>query len=326
MNGDHIIVIDSRPRLESGSNFSRSVIAANQARRRELLQLLGRLPSIAELAKTLAQGKTYQAYIPAEILERFSFGTARFGVRHDTGLFAANILDSDTGKIVQNVSLTEVPPDVLNLLNQLAMQQMLAEIGQRLEVMDEKISDLLHGQKTDRLADVESGIDLFEQAFAAADAETPSGRLISAIQSLNDGRNRLLQGTDVDFIDSLPKTQLGMLFSRRNIPAYVLAKAEAALKTIHAIVKASQYLVRAYTLLDEPASLQVSLRQSEPELRHFAEKAGQIANWLSPTHAWRESFLEIAERSLPDAAQLDIAQRLEVVEFSGQELLPPEAA
>ena len=62
----------------------------------------------------------------------------------------------------------EVTPDLLSSLNQLAIQQTLANIVRRLEVIDEKITDVLQGQINDRLAEVESGIHIYEQAVVAS--------------------------------------------------------------------------------------------------------------------------------------------------------------
>lgn len=324
MSEENLII---RPEITLDPNAApnQPLIDLFREKRQGLIQLLRQVPAIAQLAKTLVEGKTYQAHIPPEILEQLREGAAYFGTRKDSGLLSASILDAETGKIIHNVSLVEVSPDLLNSLNQLAIQQTLANIIQKLEVIDENISHVLQGQQNDRLADVESGVHIYEQAIAANDRETRRGLLISAIQKLNDGRNKLLKSTDVHFIDKLPRNRLGMFFSPiLDIPKYVEGKAEPVWKAAHAIIKASRYLVLAYVVLDEPASLQMALQQSDSEIRKFEEKVKQIVNWLQPVAKWRASLLEIGAGAMPTVQQLEIYQKAIVIEFQPKEIALPE--
>ncbi|MCL4300880.1 MAG: hypothetical protein KJ077_34405 [Anaerolineae bacterium] len=311
--------------IDSSTPLQQPIRDLYQEKRQEFIQLLRQLPSLVQLAKTLTEGKTYQAYITPEVLERLRDNTARFGTR-DSGLLSASILDSETGKIIHNASLMEVHPDLLNSLNQLAVQQTLANIVQRLELIDEKVTDILQGQQNDRLADVQSGVDIYEQAIAATGPETRLGLLISAIQKLNDGRNKLLKSTDIHFVDKLPRNRLSMLFSPNlDIPKFVQSKAEPVWKAAHAIVRASRYLVLAYTILDEPVSLRVSLQQSEKEILTFEEKVKQIIHWLPPDDRWRESMLQISEGIMPTNRQLEVLHDKAVtIEFLPEEIAPPE--
>lgn len=296
-----------------------------QKKRQGLIQLLRQAPSFVQLATTLSEGTTYQAHIAPEVLERLRDGTARFGMR-DSGFFSANILDNETGKIIHNVSLRQVNPDLLNSLNQLAVQQTLAKIVQKLEVIDEKITDVLQGQQNDRLADIQSGVDIYEQAIVATDLETRRGLLINAIQNLSDGRNKLLMSTDIYFVDKLPRSRIGMLLSANwDIPKFVQNKAEPVWKSAHAIAIASRYLVLAYTILDEPVSLRVSLQQSEEKLLMFEEKAKEIVQWLPPDDNWRESMLQFSDGVLPTYQKLQAIQDKTItIEFLPEEITSSE--
>ena len=163
------------------------------------------------------------------------------------GFWSTTIRDVKTGQIIDHVNLKEITPDLLSSLNQLATQQTLANIVHRLEAIDEKITDVLQGQVNDRLAEVESGIHIYEQAVVASDPDVRRELIVSAIQKLNIGRNKLIKSTDFSFIDKLPRTKLRMFFSLKgDIHKYVQSKAESIWKEAHAIVKASRYLVMAY--------------------------------------------------------------------------------
>ena len=324
MSEENLIIWPEIP-LDPKAAPNQPLIDLYREKRRELIQFLRQVPAVAQVARTLAEGKTYRVYIPPEILKQLREGTAYFGTRKDTGFLSTSILDAETGKIIQNVSLVEVSPDLLISLNQLAVQQTLANIVQRLEVMEEKVTDVLQGQHNDRLADIESGVHIYEQAVVATDPETRRGLLISAIQKLNDGRNRLLKSTDVLFVDTLPRSRLGMFFSPiPDIPKYVEGKAEPVWQSAHAIIKATRYMVLAYAILEEPASLQVSLQQSETEIRKFEEKVRQIVNWLPPTAKWRESLVAIGDGVVSTIRQLETGYKAIVIEFQPNELAPPE--
>jgi len=319
------LVIQPSGEVISHTDSQSDVIVFDEEKRQKLIQILRQIPAISDVAKKLSKGKTYKAYISPEVLKRIKDGSARLAKR-DNGYFAANILDVETGRTIHNASLVEVTPDLLNSLNQLATQQTLANIVHRLEVIDEKITDILQGQTNDRLAEVESGIHIYEQAVVASDPDVRRELIVSAIQKLNDGRNKLIKSTDFSFIDKLPRNRLGMFFSLNwDIPKHVQSKAEPVWKAAHAIIKASRYLVLAYSALNQPDSLRVSLEQVKSEVKVFQDKIGKIVHWLPPTSNWRESLTTISQGVLPNIRDLDdILQKTIVVEFQPKEIAPPE--
>ena len=117
-----------------------------------------------------------------------------------------------------------------------------------------------------------------------------------------------------------------MFFSLNwDIPKHVQSKAESVWKAAHAIVKASRYLVLAYSALNQPDSLRVSLEQVKSEVKVFQDKMGEIVHWLPPTSNWRESLTTISQGVLPNIRDLDdIPQKTIVVEFQPKEIAPPE--
>jgi hypothetical protein len=301
------------------------MIVFDEEKRQKVIQILRQIPAYIDVAKKLTEGKTYQAIITPEVLKRIKEGSARLD-KIDNGLLSTTIRDAKTGRFIDRVNLKEVTPDLLSSLNQLATQQTLANIVRRLDVIDEKITDVLQGQVNDRLAEVESGIHIYQQAVVASDPDVRRKLMVSAIQTLNDGRNKLLKSTDFSFIDELPRNRLGMFFSlNRDIPKYVQSNAELVWKAAHAIVRASRYLVIAYSALDEPESLRVSLEQVKSEVVVLQDKMGKIVNMLPPTSNWRESLTTISQGVLPNIHDLDdIPRKTIVVEFQPKEIAPSE--
>jgi hypothetical protein len=325
MDNNGSIIIQPSGEAVSLPALQSDVIVFDEGKRQKVIQLLRQIPAIVDGAKKLPEGKTYQAIFSPEASERIKDGLARLD-KKDNGLFGVLIRDVETGHVTNHVSLKEVTPDLLSSLNQLATQQTLANIVQRLEIIDEKITYVLQGQLNDRLAEVESGIHIYEQAIVASDPDVRRELLVSAIQQLNDGRNRLIKSTNIDFIDKLPRNRLGKFFSPYwDFNKHVQSKAELVWKEAHAIVKASRYLVIAYSTLNEPDSLRVSLEQVEREVKLFQDKMGEIVNWLSPTSNWRESLMSISHGVLPQIGDLDsVPQKNIVVQFQPKEIAPPQ--
>lgn len=319
------LVVQPSDEIISYTALQSDVIVFDEEKRQKVIQLLRQIPAYFDVAKNLTEGKTYQAYFSPEVWERIKNGSARLDNK-DNGLFGVLIRDVETGHITNHVSLKEVTPDLLSSLSQLATQQTLADIVHRLEVIDEKITDVLQGQFNDRLAEVESGIHLYEQALVTSDSDLRRELMVSAIQDLNLGRNKLIKSTDFSFIDKLPRNRLGMLFPPIwDIPEYVQSKAEFVVKATHAIIEATHYLVMAYSDLNEPDSLRVSLEQVQKDVKVFQDKTGEIVNWLPPTSNWRESLIAISQGVLPNIRELDdIPQKTIVVEFHPKEIAPPK--
>jgi len=323
-NKDNLIIQPS-DEIISHTALPLDVIVFSEEKRQKVIQIMRQIPAFLEGVKKLSEGKTYQAYFPPEVLEQIKNGSVRLD-KKDNGLFGALIRDVETGHVTNHVSLKEVTPDSLSSLNQLATQQTLADIVQRLEVIDEKITDILQGQVNDRLAEIESGIHIYEQAEVASDSDVRRELIVSAIQKLNDGRNKLIKSTDINFVDDLRRDRLGMFFSlNKDIPKHVQSKAESVWKAAHAIIKASRYLVIAYSALNQPDSLRVSLEQVKNEVKVFQDKIGEIVRWLPPTNNLHESLTTISQGVLPDVRDLDgIPQKTIVIEFQPKEIAPPE--
>ncbi|NUM48441.1 MAG: hypothetical protein HUU38_27350, partial [Anaerolineales bacterium] len=284
------LVIQPSGEITLPSVLPSDMLVFDEEKRQKVIQIMRQIPAFLDGMKKLSEGKTYQAYFPPEVLERIRNGSAILD-KKDNGLFGVLIRDVETGHVTNQVSLKEVTPDSLSSLNQLATQQTLANIVQRLEVIDEKITDVLQGQLNDRLAEVESGIHLYEQAIAASDPDRREIIRNSVIPILTTGRNKLIISTDFSFIDKLPRNRLAMFLNPNwDISKHVQSKAEPVLKAFHAIVEASRYLVLAYSALNQPDSLRASLEQVESKVRVFQDKMGKMVNMLPPTSNWHESL------------------------------------
>lgn len=197
MSNENSLIVESMFDLDTTQGPDQAIVKINQAfiklyneRRQKVIHLLRQVPSVIGVIQKLAD-KSYRVVIPPDVLKRLEDGTVHWD-RHADGLLGAIIRDNETGQIICQISLKEISPELLSSISQLAVQRTLAEILQRLEVIDQKITDVLQGQRNDRLAIVDSGVHLYQQAIVATDLENRRQLLLSAIEQLNEGRQRLI--------------------------------------------------------------------------------------------------------------------------------------
>jgi hypothetical protein len=330
MSNENYLVIKPELDLTTSQNPDTAISKINKAfnklydeRRQRIINLLRQMPSLLDLANKLAEGKSYRAVISPEVLKKIRSGAVSWDKSTD-GFYGAIIRDNETGQIVAHVKLEEISPEMLTSINQLAVQHTLAEIVQRLEIVDQKITNVLEGQRNDRLALIESGINLYQQAIAASNSETRHRLLINAIDKLDEGRQKLILSleNDIGFIDKIPRTFWQMLFYAplRDVSEEVESKAKPVQQSFQAILRASYVLASVYEALGEIQSLQVSLQPLRDTILKFGEKGKQIARLLPydpispPEELWHSSLLQLADGITRTDEQFEIITS-KVIEF-----------
>jgi hypothetical protein len=276
-----------------------------EQQRQAIISALRQMPSIIDAVDQITSGKTYEAIIPPEVRDQLKSGTAIWD-RRKSGLQGPIIRDRTTGRIICQVDLKEISPEFWSSLSQLIVQRTLADIVQRLEVIDQKVTDTLVGQRNDRLATVESGINLYHQAMAAANVQIRHQILIEAVHKLNEGREQLILSLESDIRtldEQLPRDSWALKLRAvfRDVPKQIQSHARPAQESFQAILRASYVLACAYQALDEPASLEVSLEPLKETLREVGTKGQEIARWLPydpalpPEQLWGNNLLQLAE-------------------------------
>ncbi len=322
MNEEKSLIISSTVDLDSVEVSDQTISKINQAfsrfyeeQREETIGLLRQLPSVIEVLDKLVTGKRYQALVPPKVWKQMQAGTVKWD-RYADRLFGAVIRDVESGEIICHVKLQEVSPKLLSSIHQLAVQRTLVEIIQRLEVIDQKLTNVLQGQRNDRLAIIESGVDLYLQAMAATNAETRHHLLMSAIDKLNEGREKLTLSlkSEIQFIDRIPRSfwQMILYSPFKDISEEVEEKARPVQEAFQAILRASYVLASAYQALGEPKSLQVSLQPLKEMLIEVGTKGAEIARWLPynasvpPEELWHNSLLQLADDVTSTNRELEV--------------------
>jgi hypothetical protein len=302
-----------------------------EERRQSLIGLLRRMPSVVETVcqlKEMAINRNYKVVIPPELLERIKDGSARFG-KSGTDGWSANIHGSKTGEIIGQVSLAEVSPELASSLSQLAVQSMLAEIAQRLEIIEEKIGEVLQGQRDDRAGLLDSAENLYAMASVATEPENRRFLLANTVMQLSEARGRMIRSLEsgIQTIHEIPTHKWEIVFRSlvKDIPQDVERRAELLESTFRDVLRASCLMALSCGQLGETVSLKKSWQPLErfiPEVRKALEK---IVRWFpNDPYALPDKFSTLlsATDGLVQAGkqlQRDNARALEI-DFTPDEL------
>ncbi len=167
----------------------------------------------------------YVVQISKEILGKMDSG--EFDFMKSGGEIIANIVDKTRPRspVVKQLRVAKEfvgNPQALAAVGQMtqniAIQQQLASITQRLDEIAEKAERILSGQMTDRLGFIYGSWDTYQQALCISNEELSNVLKRDVIQSLNIGRQQLLQyieSQDKFFIE-LPNTKLSVFWENIN--------------------------------------------------------------------------------------------------------------
>lgn len=280
-----MIMQNSNRAIEHSSEIGKAFDKFHEERRQNLVDLLRHTPSVVNLAQELkgvVSSDGYKVVIPPELLRRLKGGSARFG-KSGTGGWSANIHDSQNGEIIGQIGLAEAPLEVIPSLNQMAIQSALAEIAERLEVIEQKIDDVLEGQRDDRVGLVDSAEDLYILASAAGEAENRRLLLANAVAQLSEARGRMIRSLESSIKSvKVPIDKWEIIFSslRKDIPKDVQRKSEILEATFREVLRASCLMALSCGQLGETHSLRESWQPLERFMPQIREVQAKVARWL----------------------------------------------
>lgn len=196
---DAIITIPKRD-LQISSNalqdFSISVIIDDFAEttRSRTLDLMGISSASIDAINQIKNSKSFLVEIPKQFIEGIKNGDFKFDKSSKIkGNFTPNIRDVN-GNLVGQATISEGvnPTVVTSSIMNMAMMSMLAEVSHKLDMMDEKLDEILTGQHQDRIAEVISGFQSFYLAFKSSkDPNELRQRAFIAYNTINEGITKL---------------------------------------------------------------------------------------------------------------------------------------
>jgi hypothetical protein len=142
----------------------------------------------------LQEGDQYVAKIPSDVVEGLTSGDLEKMRKGSTDLWNGAIRKVGGDRAIEaqaNFEEVDLSRERLEGLRSLALQAQIREISNQLNKLSEKIDNVLEGQHSDRIAQVESGIEMYNLAKEYNDLDQRNRQIANAQQSLTNGRKKL---------------------------------------------------------------------------------------------------------------------------------------
>lgn len=284
------------PRCIGGSEFV-ELIRKNES---DIKRQLRKMPALANLGSKLRENDLYSVTFKKEVSRALRKKTAERVLDKKTKKWIGSIRNIKSKKIIGNVRLDkagDIDSKILNSLDSLALQQSIAEILKRLEAIEDKLNIVLRGQQADRTGQILSGIEMYKQALESKDGENRLKMLHSSLQSLNEGRAKLIEVVRRE-METLPEPKKGMgkfIFGEGSLPSKLQVKFDLVHDSISHILIASQALLLIYSELGEPDSANTSIQPIYESLLPITQKGFKMSRYLpyekgryEPEKFWNE--------------------------------------
>lgn len=225
--------------------------------------LLGLLMAGADAAQFLQQLRSdtlYRLEIPSgKILQEAPDG------------FLRGVFYGDTG-ISEHARFSKLSPEFSDLATNVAMQAQMLKISAQIEELDRKADRILIGQQSDRLAQVQAGIDLYQDALECSE-QRRAQLLHQAIQTLSEGINKCLNDLfdEICSLRDVPSTWSQAILQQLK-PGFRLeketrAKCQQVERLLPALRSGSHFRSMCYMELDEPTAAMQALARVHERLR-----------------------------------------------------------
>lgn len=284
-----------------------------------LMNMIYSSPTIIDfINKTENIGKKYELVFPKEALKKIRLGEWKLNKSSSAvDEFTTSIRDLATNKIVKQVKLREIAnleqiDTLLPSLQNLAIQQALMQITNKLESIEAKIDQIHIELNNDRIAKIQAGYSVYLNALQIDDETLRIEHLNLALSKLIDGRAALIETAKQKFIKFSDK-EVGILKGIINELLSVNFRgdqkkllADFSLSLIY-IQKSSQIIAEIYYELNQPKALIQSLSPYRDLMEIVCTLKGLKAlddwdresNWKNEIRGIRRGF-----RELPDFEQL----------------------
>ncbi|KUO78960.1 MAG: hypothetical protein APF81_22185 [Desulfosporosinus sp. BRH_c37] len=294
------------------------------------------ISNIDNVKEVIKPNVKYVVQISKEILDKIDRGELDF--MKSGGETIANIVDKTRPKkpIVKQLRITkeaianpQAKAVVGHMAQNIAIQQQLASITERLDAIADKAERILIGQMTDRLGFIYGSWDTYQQALYICNEELRNALKLDIIQSLNIGRQQLLQYiSSLDkFFDELPVSEFETAFRNLNgkLKKDCVDTLNSCNQALTGIALSTVLLSNIYLSYDETGVLEVLttplikvIETRRANILHIANIASQhdkLFDWvINPSEL--ENFLD----EIKNPVKMLKGDILEI-EMSGAELI-----
>lgn len=301
--------------------------------RTPVLSFLRSSPAFMGLVSAAPARQLFEVRFSPDTLTALGSGQATWSMNAD-GTFKA-VVRTKTGQIWPKHPSWAPVQDVgaaLSQLNNLAVHSALADILARLEDIAEGIDRILRGQRADRYGQVCGGVSLYQQAIAASDPSLKRTLLSAALQSLSEGRSKVLQILAMESGQLKPPSDGELLLKspvfgpdpNRRLAARFWEAVQDASVAVYAVEQAA-------LVCDELGELEiipVLIREVAAELKEPVAELRSLALHIpytperDPAEPWNVIERRIIQGADQLIASLTSPDRTIALEFDRTDLLP----
>jgi len=236
MENKHIIPAT----LPEGSELSSAEREEFAKKRKSLISELRCISGLPEVASNLNQETLYQLVLTPEGAKLYKDAQGNL-----KGVFYKN------GKIAEHAKLKAVGPSAIKAIKTVGAQVLLVSIAMQLNRIEEQISKVFLEFHGDRLAEIQAGKSLFNQACGMRDLEKREQLILHAITELTRGFEKTVSALTRQIAD-LPEEESSFLDNWINNKSRTsVEKNKVALESFSACLNALQTIARCHLFLEE---------------------------------------------------------------------------
>ncbi len=253
-----------------------------------------------------------QASIPKEMLTailtddqkaKIATGALKLMTKKD-GSLLATLVNPTTGRTVSTIPLQsiKITPEIGQAVTNYSTQLQIAQIAEKIEVVQKAVEDVRHGQEFDRLATAFSCQQKFLQVRKFQNIELRNAALLRIAMDAEDSRNLLMQSqkVNIDFIKQQPES-LWEKILKGATPKEISSRMNEIRNSLYAVNIVSLVEAVAYQEIGEIQAAQQSLKYYGEYIQvaylskvNFVERLDQIDD--SPENYWSETIPEIERK------------------------------
>ena len=182
----------------------------------KIKDMLCSTPAFINLLKASIPEETFIAVLTNEQKSKIANGALKLMTKKD-GTLMANLINPKNNKIVSTIPLksVKITPEITQAMTSYATQIQMAQIAEKIQLIQVAVEEIRQGQEYDRLATAYSCQQKLLQAMAIKNKEVKERALLHIAFDAEDSRNLLMQSqsTNLEFIKNQPESFWGKLIS-----------------------------------------------------------------------------------------------------------------
>lgn len=266
-------------------------------------RMLYSAPAFINVVRASIPEETFQAVFTDEQKSQIAQGALKLMTKKD-GSLMATLVNTETKKIVSTVPINKVKvtPEISQAMTSYATQMQMAQISEKIQLIQVAVEEVRQGLEYDRLATAYSCQQKLLQAMKIKNPELKAMALLRIVSDAEDSRNLLMQSQNVnlEFIKNQPESFRGKLIHGAN-PEKINSRMNEIRESLYAVNMVSLSEAIAYQEMGESEAAQQSLQYyAEYIQKAYLETKGLVERLdsidQSPENYWSKTLPDIKKK------------------------------